>query len=123
MSIILAASNSIDDPSSDDRVKTYDPVTGGTRNPVKTAPKLVPKSLLSPPGQASVKLRKAGGFEKVWNGGGKLELVNLPEGSYIVNVTPVGGTGKRDTLDVKPGTSCAFTYQMSSQSWTKGDCK
>jgi len=78
---------------------------------------------LSPPGQASVKLRKAGGFEKVWNGGGKLELVNLPEGSYIVNVTPVGGTGKRDTLDVKPGTSCAFTYQMSSQSWTKGDCK
>ncbi|MBL8614077.1 MAG: serine/threonine protein kinase [Deltaproteobacteria bacterium] len=78
---------------------------------------------LNPPGQASVKLRKAGGFEKVWNGGGKLELVNLPEGSYIVNVTPVGGTGKRDTLDVKPGTSCAFTYQMSSQSWTKGDCK
>jgi hypothetical protein len=59
----------------------------------------------------------------VWNGGGKLELVNLPEGAYIVTVTPLGGTGKRDTLDVKPGTGCAFTYQMSSQSWTKGDCK
>ncbi len=78
---------------------------------------------LNPPGQASVRIRKTGGFEKQWNGTGKLELVNLPEGTYQTTVTPPGGSGKRDTLDVKAGQSCAFTFKLSSQSWEAGACE
>ena len=78
---------------------------------------------LNPPGQASVRIRKTGGFEKQWNGTGKLELVNLPEGTYQTTVTPPGGSGKRATLDVKAGQSCAFTFKLSSQSWEAGACE
>lgn len=78
---------------------------------------------LNPPGQASVKIRKTGAFEKQWNGAGKLELVNLPEGTYQTTVTPVGGSGKRGTIDVKAGQTCTFTYKLSSQSWEAGACQ
>jgi serine/threonine protein kinase len=79
---------------------------------------------VNPPGLASVKISKVGGgFEKVWNSTGKLGLLNLPEGMYETKVTPLGASGWADnTVEVKPGQTCAFTYRLSSQAWEAGGC-
>ena len=83
------------------------------------------KLTLRPPARAVVTITSAvGDFKKEWDGSGVIELVGLDSGTYRTKVTPKTGQSVRATLDVQPGKTCSYTFELGkSEEWQNTGCE
>jgi hypothetical protein len=81
--------------------------------------------LMDPPGAASVSITSLLGFRHEWDGLGKLELNDIPNGAYKTRINPKKGTSIRSTVEVAAGQTCTYKYIVSTakDEWEKLGCQ
>lgn len=81
--------------------------------------------LLDPPATASVSITSLLGYRKEWDGSGKLELKDLPNGAYKTRINPKSGTSVRSTVEVVQGKTCRYKYVIASgkEEWENLGCE
>ncbi len=76
------------------------------------------------PGAASVRIASPT-WATLWAGTEPtLELRGLPAGDYSTRVTPSGGSAIRDTVEVRAGQTCRYTFASGQATkWTDEGCR